>query len=61
LWAPLTATAMSLEEVEKSLGFNGEFSRLLKALLKYPGVFGESILATVFDEAFLRLRHHNTG
>jgi phosphoglycolate phosphatase-like HAD superfamily hydrolase len=50
--APLTATAMSLEEVEKSLGFNGEFSRLLKALLKYPGVFGESILATVFDEAF---------
>ncbi len=50
--APLAATAMSLEDVEKSLGFADEFSRRLRALLKYPGVFGESILATVFDEVF---------
>ncbi len=50
--APLAATAMSLEDVEKSLGFAGEFSRRLRVLLKYPGVFGESILATVFDEVF---------
>ncbi len=50
--APLAATAMSLEDVEKSLGFAGEFSRRLRALLKYPGVFGESILTTVFDEVF---------
>lgn len=50
--APLAATALSLEEVERNVGFNGEFSERLRALLKYPGVFGESILTTVFDEAY---------
>jgi hypothetical protein len=58
--APLTATAMSLEEVEKSLGFNGEFSGRLRALLKYPGSLRRKHSRHSLRRGVLRLRHHST-
>ncbi len=45
-------TAATLIKIEEELGMNSEAVKLLKKILKYPGRYGESLLATVFDEAF---------
>jgi len=45
-------TAASFEEIVYGLGIKPFSSEKVKKVLKYPGPYGESLLTTVFDEAF---------
>ncbi len=50
--SPLEGTAAMLNEVESKLGINSKAVATAKKILNYPGRYGESLLTTLFEEAF---------
>ncbi|MEM2236762.1 MAG: hypothetical protein QXU87_04335 [Candidatus Caldarchaeum sp.] len=50
--SPLEGTAAALREVESELGISSEDVAMVRKILNYPGKYGDSLLTTVFEEAF---------